>query len=130
MIYVYEHPETGKQIEVIQGMNDPHTYTDEKGVSWNRVFCAPTAVIKSSVNEWDQSSFLKKTRDMKGTVGDMMDMSAELSERRKASTGGTDPLQQKHFDEYAKRRRGKRHPKDPKVFDDSKLKGNPIKIEL
>lgn len=130
MIYVYEHPKTGEQVEVVQGMNDPHTYTDDKGVEWKRVFIAPTAVIKNSVNEWDQTSFLKKTRDMKGTVGDMMDLSVELSEKRRASTGGTDPLQQKHFDEYAKRRRGKRHPKDPKIFDDSKLKGNPIKIEL
>mgnify|MGYP003968886965 FL=1 len=37
-IYLYKHPEEEHFVEVVQGMNDPHEYTDPEGVSWKRVF--------------------------------------------------------------------------------------------
>jgi len=37
-IYVYKHPHAEEYIEISQGMNDPHEYTDEEGILWERIF--------------------------------------------------------------------------------------------
>ena len=38
-IYIYETPrKQGKHIEVLQSMKEEHTYKDEEGVEWRRVF--------------------------------------------------------------------------------------------
>jgi len=55
---------------------------------------------------------------MKGTYGDLLDYSSELSEKRAEQAGGVDPLKRKYFDEYKKKTGGKRHLKDvPKKVD-------------
>ena len=36
--YVFENPKTGEIIEVIQRMNDRHTYVDEQGLEWDRAW--------------------------------------------------------------------------------------------
>ena len=41
-----------------------------------------------------------------------MDASAELSAQRAEERGGVDPIKQKHYDDYAKKRGGRRHPKE------------------
>ena len=39
---------------------------------------------------------------MKGTFGDMMDYSSELSQKRAEKAGGIDPVKKKHFENYEK----------------------------
>jgi hypothetical protein len=110
-LYTYEHPETEEVIDVIQGMNDEHVYVDEKGVEWKRVFYSPEASIDSKVDPFDNNSFISKTGNQKGTYGDVIDQSKEMSQRRKDKLG-FDPVQQKYFKEYSKKRRGLKHPLD------------------
>lgn len=112
MIYQYEHPETGEVIDVSQGMNDEHVYFDEHGVQWNRVFNSPQVACKDKINPYDHKEFVHMTKNKRGTIGDIMDASAELSERRKHENNGKDPVQQKHFDNYYKQN-GVAHLSDP-----------------
>ena len=120
-IYVYKHPTEERYEEVVQGMNDDHAFSEE-GVEWQRVFLSPNAAISNSPDPFDGNSFVEKTANMKGTVGDMMDYSAELSQKRAERTGGEDPLKRKHLKEYEKLV-GKKHVEDkPKSFENKDIK--------
>ena len=109
-IYIYKHPEEEIYEEVVQGMNDPHIFSKD-GVEWQRVFLVPNAAISASDDPFNGNSFVEKTANMKGTFGDMMDYSAELSEKRADKRGGEDPLKKKLFKDYEKRV-GKKHMHD------------------
>jgi hypothetical protein len=107
-LYTYEHPETEETIDVIQGMNDEHIYIDKDGVHWKRVFYIPEANIDSQIDPFSNQSFKEKTSNQKGTYGDMIDQSREMSQRRKDKLG-YDPVQQKYFKEYSDKRNGIKH---------------------
>ena len=109
-IYVYSHPETEEQIELIQGMNDPHEYTDTEGVKWQRVFFAPNMTLDTEIDPFSQEDFVRTTGSKKGTVGEMMDLSKELSAQRAEKNGGVDPIKEKGYADY-KKKTGKDHPK-------------------
>mgnify|MGYP003634096200 FL=1 len=100
-IYLYQNPETEEVKEIWQGMNDVHEYFEEDK-KWQRLFTKPYASVDGVLSNVSQSQFLEKTSKMKGTVGDMLDYSAELSEKRSEANGGTDPLKKKHFADYKK----------------------------
>ncbi|MAH47189.1 hypothetical protein CMI37_15285 [Candidatus Pacearchaeota archaeon] len=109
-IYEYSHPETGKVIEVIQGMTDKHTFVDDQGVEWKRVFNLPNAAIDTSVNPFSEQEFVDYTAKKGMTAGEMMDLSGELSKKRENSKdNGIDPVKQKTVTEYEKKT-GKAHP--------------------
>lgn len=110
-LYTYEHPETGEMVELIQGMNDKHIHIDSDGVEWRRVFHIPQASIDSSIDPFSNQAFKEKTGQDKGTMGDIIDRSKEMSQRRKDKLG-YDPIQQKYFKEYKDKRRGIKHPQD------------------
>ena len=113
-LYLYRHPETEEVIEVLQSMKDEHVYFDEEGVEWKRVWTVPQASIDTDVDPFSPTAFLEKTKG-KGSIGDLMDRSKDLSEKRKEVIGeGRDPVEQTAFDNYAKARNGKRHLNDPK----------------
>ena len=126
MIYLYENPKTGEIKEVPQGMNDPHVYS-EGGIEWKRVFTIPCATIKGSADPFNQQSFVEETGSKRGTVGDMLDYSRELSEKRAQRNGGVDPIQSKFFKDYQKRV-GKKHLNDPSRIDKSKLKNSFVSV--
>ena len=120
-IYVYKHPEEDLYEEVVQGMNDPHIFSKD-GIEWQRVFLSPNAAISTADDPFNGNSFVEKTANMKGTFGDMMDYSAELSERRSEERGGEDPMKKKLFKDYEKRV-GKKHIEDKsKSFENKDLK--------
>lgn len=107
-VYVYQHPKTGKRVEVVQHMNDLHEYTDPTGVSYERVFLNPRTAVDTQLSDpFSKGAWMRRTHK-KMTLGDMMDESAQLSERR-ASKAGVDPIKQKLFDTYTKKT-GKPHP--------------------
>jgi hypothetical protein len=110
-IYVYKHPEKEEYIEVLQGMNDEHVY-EKDGLAWERVFLAPNASIDSAVDPFNGRQFVETTANRKGTVGDMLDYSKELSERRADKNGGVDPVKQNYFKKYSDARGGAKHPKE------------------
>ena len=108
-IYVYKHPDEEEYREVFQGMNDKHVYSEE-GVEWKRVFLSPNASIDSSIDPFNKQQYIDATYSKKGTVGDMMDLSAELSSKRAEKEGGTDPVKEKFYENYSKERGGAEHP--------------------
>jgi len=103
--YLFENPETGEVISVIQGINEKHTYSEEEK-EFARVFTVPTASIDSSINPFSSQHFSEKTKNMKGSMGDMWDYSKELSEKRKEITGTVDPIRKKAEKNYSKKRKG------------------------
>jgi len=110
--YLYKNPETGEILSVIQGMNDKHEFIDNNGLKWNRVLTAPTMSIDSqSIDPFSEKQFIDKTGNMKGTYGDMVDYSKEMSQMREEKLGKEDPLKRKTFDKY-KKERGIAHPND------------------
>ena len=116
-IYIYKHPEEEKYTEVVQGMNDEHIHFDSDGLKWKRIFTIPNASIDTHIDPHSSKEFVDKTASKKGTFGEMMNYSKEMSERRSESNGGIDPVKEKHFADYSKSRNGAKH------LDEVKSKG-------
>ena len=112
-LYVFKHPSTGEETEVFFGMNEePKEYIDDDNVKWTRIFSSPELNTVGKIDPWNNSDFVNKTAQKKGTVGDLIDTSAELSAMRAQERGGVDPVKQEHYDNYAKKREGRRHHKE------------------
>lgn len=108
--YEYIHPDTGKILEVIQGMKEDHVYIDEHGIEWKRVFSLPNASIDTDLNPFSEQEFVDYTAKKGMTAGEMMDLSGELSKKReKTKDNGIDPVKQKTVTKYEKKT-GKPHP--------------------
>jgi hypothetical protein len=122
-IYLYKNPETGEVKEIIQTMSETHEYFED-GLEWKRIFLSPNASIDTK-GVTDQQ-FMEKTGNMKGTLGEMMDYSEDLSkERASKSETGEDPVKRKFYNDYEKRV-GKKHMADKKT----KFETDRIKIDL
>lgn len=125
-IYIYKHPEKEEYVEVFQGMNDEHSYEHE-GVQWERQYTSPEISAHKITNPWDKNAFINETGSSKGTMGDLMDRSQELSNMRAKENGGIDPIKQKKFEDYSKLRGGLKDPLDPtrkKSFENKHVKVN------
>lgn len=116
MIYIFKHKISGETHEVEMSMKEyaPYKGPDGKDDNWERVYEAPQINMgissAKSIDPWDNNSFVNRTKEMKGSVGDLLDHSAELSNQRaKESLTGEDPLKRKYFDDYSKARKGKKH---------------------
>ena len=112
--YQFIHPETEEVIEVMQGMKQDHVYIDEKGVEWERVWNVPQASFDTKIDASDKLGWMRKMENKRTTVGDMEAQGEEMSRKRAAQNGGEDPVRRKYFDEWSKKRKGKKHPRDPK----------------
>lgn len=128
-IYIYQNPKTKEEIEIIQSMNEDHVYFDESGLEWKRVFTSSQLSTNGSIDPWSSNQFVEKTRSQKGTYGDLLDQSAELSQKRADQNGGFDPIKQKAYDNYAKKRGGARHPQEIKEKK-SKISNKNFNIEF
>ena len=118
--YLYQNPETKEVISVIQGMNDNHQYIDDAGMEWKRVFTNTSFSLDSTnIDPFSEKQFIEKTGKMKGTYGDMLDYSRDLSRQRSEILGKEDPIKRNSFDNF-KKQRGFSHPNDkpkPKTID-------------
>ena len=124
-MYIFENPKTQETIEVFFHMNDDKKFLDDDGFEWKRVFTTSELNTEGSIDPWDNASFVNSTADRKGTVGDLLDKSAELSQRRAESNGGVDPVKKKYLDNYSKQRNGAKHPselKKHKSFENKHIK--------
>lgn len=127
--YSFKHPKKEKYIDVVFGMNDKKFYVDENGLEWERVWHKPQMAIDSSfvnVDPWDKTSFIKKT-EKGGTIGDLWDRAAELSEKR----GGdkNDPIKNEYLTKgYGKTRSGAEHPSIKKKRAEEACKKAGIRI--
>lgn len=121
-LYIYLNSETQEYVEIFQKMSDVHEYFGENGdeTTWKRVFTIPTASFDSKIDPFKASEFARKTGSKKGTYGDLLDKSAELSQQRADIAGGVDPVKAKYFEDYSKARRGGKHPLDKKSSFENK----------
>lgn len=120
MIYQFRNTKTQEIVEVSMPMKEYKHYMGENGDEdfWERIYDLPQVNIgNAKVDPFDNNMFVDKTGKMKGKYGDLLDYSAELSEKRAEKNGGVDPIKRKHFDNYEKRV-GKKHLQDrPKKIE-------------
>ena len=122
-LYTYFNSETEEYRDIVQKMNDVKEYFGENGdeTSWKRIFTVPNASFDSKIDPFKASEFARKTGSKKGTYGDLLDKSAELSQQRADITGGADPVKAKYFENYSKTRRGAKHPSQMKSFESKNI---------
>lgn len=90
-------------------MNEKKEYFDEKGRQWKRVFINPQASFSTRIDPFSQKDFNRITGEKHGvSIGNMMDYSAELGEKR-AQIAGIDVIKEKTILDYEKRTK-KPHP--------------------
>jgi len=129
---LFRNTETGAVHEVIYHMNDKKDYRgptgkDSKGV-WARVWTKPLMAIDAvKMDPYSTKDFLRAT-NKRGTLGDMYDRSAEWSEKR-AMKDGTDPIKQKWYANYSKKRKGRKHPQQLREESHKVLESKGIKVD-
>lgn len=123
-LYIFYNTETEEYREVLQSMNDKHEYFGESGdeFCWRRVFTVPQASIDSKIDPFSTKDFVSKTGNKKGTYGDLLDKSAELSRKRSEMAGGSDPVKEQYFKKYSEARRGAKHPDQMKSLETKNIK--------
>ena len=106
--YLYEDPDTGEVKSVFQKTDDKHEYKEE-GRRFSRVFTVPNASIDTKIDPHSERDFVEKTKDKKGSMGDLWDASREASAKRKEAYG-TDKVKEKYLKKYSEERKGLKHP--------------------
>jgi|TARA_R110002167_G_scaffold110122_16_gene280463 hypothetical protein len=125
--YIFKHPDREEYKAVFFHMNDDKKHIDQDDVEWKRVFTSSQLnTTGADIDPWNKNQFVEKTGKQKGTYGDLLDRSAELSQKRADQNGGVDPVKQKHFDSYAKKRGGIRHSEEKS----KKIETKNIRIDL
>lgn len=105
--YTYKKPNENIYEDVFQSMSEPHVFFKD-GVEWDRVFTNPQLNVNGGkIDPFSQKEFVDKTGRMKGTMGDLFDLSAEMSYER-ANKDGKDPVKEKFLSDY-KKETGKTH---------------------
>ena len=114
-LYDFENIETGEVKEVYLSMKGEIVFNGESGDEigkWRRVYSVPQVNMSGlSYDIYDSKSFAAKTETWKdgGSIGDLVDMSKEFSEKR-AAKEGLDPIKEKAMKKYEKERHGVPHP--------------------
>jgi hypothetical protein len=108
--YIFENPETGEYIEVVQKMNDEHTHTDENNLEWRRVWTVPKFNIDTKVDPNSYESWRTATENKDYTMGEMWEMSGELSQKR-GKNDGQDAVFEQWKQNYSKKRMGTKYSK-------------------
>lgn len=105
--YLFYNEKTQEHRFVFFKMNDEKIYNGEDCSEvglWSRRWTKPNASVDSiaNVNPFDMKKMVAKTGAMKGTVGDLWNVSKEASEKRSEKLGHEDPVKRKYLDNYAK----------------------------
>lgn len=122
-LYTFMHPKTEETIDVFFHMSDDKLYTDENGTEWIRQYFSPELNTTGKTDPWNSKQFVEKTGRTTGKVGDMLDLSQEMSKERASQNGGVDPVKEKYYKNYSKERNGAIHEdKKPKSFENKHVK--------
>jgi hypothetical protein len=73
-----------------------------EGKEWKRIPSLPQTNQNTKIDPYSEKDFIKYTGSRKGTYGEMMDLSKELSEKR-AGRSGEDFVKEKYMDEQQKK---------------------------
>ena len=90
-------------------INANHNYTDEKGCRWSRIWNLPqiNSTSASNIDPFNKKQWTERTREKKGTLGNLFDESKEMSLKR-TDKEGFDVHREKYYADYSKKRRGKK----------------------
>lgn len=98
--------EDGKIISVLVRITEPDEARHVQivdGVTYKRVYAAPTAIKDTKHGDATKEDFGRMTEGKNMTVGQMQDLAKELSEERAAKNGGIDPVKEKYYKDYEKK---------------------------
>jgi hypothetical protein len=98
--YLFQNPQTEEIVEILQNMNEEHIFFDKNGLKYNRIYTSPNYAIDSKIDPFSSKDFAEKTRNKKGTIGDLLNKSKELSEKRGGETN--DPVLKNYLSSYEK----------------------------
>jgi len=119
-LYLFANKDNTEVQEVFFHMNDEKIFIGPDGETWRRVYTVPQMSIDTHLDPRNKNEFIRRTEKYK-TIGETIDKSRELSEKREAKDG-VDSVKQKHFDDYAAARKGKRHPAEKaKKFENDRV---------
>jgi hypothetical protein len=107
-IYQFKDERDGRLYEFIQKMNDNHIAFAEDGHPLKRIFLNPHPQIDTKIDPMSSKEFADKTRGKNYNLGQVMDLSAEMSEKR-AKKMGRDEVKEKVMCDY-ERKCKKPHP--------------------
>lgn len=107
-LYLFANKDDTEVQEVFFHMNDEKIFVGPDGETWRRVYTVPQMSIDTHLDPRNKNDFIRRTEKYK-TIGETIDASRELSEKRE-SKDGIDAVKQKSFDDYAAARKGQRHP--------------------
>lgn len=107
--YLYQDTRDQRIYEVFQKMNEKHDAFAPDGFKLKRIFINPQVSIDAfKIDPYKPSDFIRATKKS-GKYGDVLDRSKELSLKR-ADKEGKDPIKERYYKNWAKRRRGIKHP--------------------
>lgn len=112
-IHQFYHEESGDTIDVYVPASAPteqHSQQTHEGKVYRRVYAAPLAARDIGYGDGTAADFRRKTSGEKRglKVGDLWEISAEMSERRKQQQG-VDVVKEQHYATYEKEY-GEKHP--------------------
>ena len=108
-VYLFSNPNNPEEIiEVVMSVNDVHEYVKD-GLKWDRIFTIPNAAVDTQLDPFNSNDFVKKTGKGSDTYGALLDRSQEMSIKRQDKLG-YDPVKEKMFADYSKKRKGTEHP--------------------
>jgi hypothetical protein len=136
-VHEFVHEATGQTVEVYVPINadqKDHQVQVVDGKEFKRIYAAPLASIDTRPGDATKEDFTRLTTNKKGlTVGQMWEMSAEMSEHRAAKAGGRDEVKESFYKNY-KKEFGKPHPDDQRrermAAANAKLKEMGIRVEV
>ncbi len=99
-LYIFQNPETKEVVEILQKMNEKHQYFDKDNLEYARLYTVPNYAVDSKINPFSAKDFAEKTRNKKGTIGDLLNESKELSEKRGGQA--SDPVLRNFLSSYEK----------------------------
>ncbi len=105
-VFDFQHVESGEIISVYLSVKEPkESYSTQikDGKTYKRVYSAPLAASNIIRGNMSKEDFRKVTTGKNYNVGDLYDISKEMSEERAAKNGGKDPVKEKFYKDYEKR---------------------------
>lgn len=132
-LYTFEHIATGRIEEAFFHMDDTKVYSGPNGDQpgqWRRYWgVPPSAAVDTVIDPHSEKDFVKVTAKHKGTMGELWDRSAELSQIRASKEGGVDPVKQSYYDQFTRKRGGKKHPQQAREEAARRLRERGINVE-
>ena len=110
-VHDYVHEATGETVSVYVPANAPtedHQRQERDGKLYKRVYTAPRAATNILPGTASRDDFMRTTDSKNYKVGDLWQISQEMSQHRADKNGGHDPVREKFYKDY-ERENGEPH---------------------